>query len=143
MAQFQPGQSGNPHGRPVGSRNKVTVAIERLLEERAEVIVDRAIHMATYGDKAMLRLCLDRLYAPRKDRHIPFALPEMNSASDAVKAAAAITAGVAAGELTPSEAAHLSHLVANYAKAIEVEVAERDARLKEKADAQDSGRSPS
>ncbi len=85
--------------------------------------------MATHGDKTMIQMCLDRLCAPRKDRHIPFALPDMNTAADAVKAAAAITAGVAAGELTPSEAAHLSQLVANYAKALEV--ADLEARLQE------------
>src|SRR4051794_181498 len=29
---FQPGQSGNPHGRPKGSRNKTTLLAEALLE---------------------------------------------------------------------------------------------------------------
>jgi hypothetical protein len=29
---FQPGQSGNPAGRPRGARNKTTVLLERLLE---------------------------------------------------------------------------------------------------------------
>jgi len=27
--QFKPGQSGNPHGRPQGSRHKTTLAVER------------------------------------------------------------------------------------------------------------------
>ena len=29
---FEPGTSGNPNGRPKGSRNKTTVAIEALLD---------------------------------------------------------------------------------------------------------------
>ena len=29
---FKPGQSGNPSGRPHGSRNKATLALEALLE---------------------------------------------------------------------------------------------------------------
>ena len=45
---------------------------------------------------------------------------------------AAITNAVAAGDLTPGEAADLSQLVANYAKALEVvDLAERVSRLEE------------
>jgi hypothetical protein len=33
---FEPGQSGNPSGRPKGARNKATVAIEALLENEAK-----------------------------------------------------------------------------------------------------------
>ena len=132
MALFEPGQSGNPNGRPAGSRNKLTVAVEKLLEDDAETIAKKAIEMAKSGDTALIRLCLGRLSPPRKDRHIPFALPEMNSPADAVKAVATITDAVAAGELTPGEAAHLSQLVANYAKALEViDLEERVSRLEE------------
>jgi len=120
MALFEPGQSGNPNGRPRGSRNKVTVAVEKLLEADAETIVKKAIEMAKGGDTALIRLCLSRLSPPRKDRHIPFVLPPMNSPISTVTAVAAITDAVAAGKLTPGEAAHLSQLVANYAKALEV-----------------------
>ena len=132
MALFEPGQSGNPNGRPPGSRNKLTVAVEKLFEDDAEAIAKKAIEMAKNGDTALIRLCLGRLSPPRKDRHIPFALPEMNSPADAVKAVATITDAVAAGELTPGEAADLSQLVANYAKALEViDLEERVSRLEE------------
>jgi hypothetical protein len=30
--RFQPGRSGNPAGRPPGSRNKTTLAVEALIE---------------------------------------------------------------------------------------------------------------
>ena len=132
MALFEPGESGNPNGRPPGSRNKITVAIEQLLEEDAETIVRKAIEMAKGGDTSLIRLCLNRLSPPRKDRHIPFVLPPMNSPISTVTAVAAITDAVAAGKLTPGEAAHLSQLVANYAKALEVVVLEeRICRLEE------------
>jgi hypothetical protein len=108
------------------------VAVEKLLEEDAETIVRKAIEMAKGGDAALIRLCLGRLSPPRRDRYIPFALPEMNSPADALKAVAAITDAVAAGELTPGEAADLSQLVANYAKALEVvDLDERVSRLEQ------------
>ncbi len=132
MAMFEPGQSGNPDGRPRGSRNKVTVAIERLIEDEAETIVTKAIEKAKNGDSALIRLCLSLLTPPRRDRHIPFALPEMNTPADTLKAVATITDAVAAGELTPGEAAHLSQLVTNYTKALEiVDLEERVSRLEE------------
>jgi hypothetical protein len=132
MALFEPGQSGNPDGRPRGSRNKTTMAIEKLLQDEAETIVTKAIELAKSGDTALIKLCLSRLSPPRRDRHIPFMLPEMNTPADTLKAVAAITDAVAAGELTPGEAAHLSQLVANYAKALEVvDFEERVSRLEE------------
>ena len=58
MALFEPGQSGNPNGRPAGSRNKATVAIEKLLEDDAETIIKKAMEKAKSGDATLIRLCL-------------------------------------------------------------------------------------
>jgi hypothetical protein len=56
----------------------------------------------------------------------------INAASDLIGAAAALTDAVAEGEVTPGEAASLSMLVGNVAKAIEtIELAERLAKLEE------------
>jgi hypothetical protein len=41
--RFRPGESGNPAGRPKGSRHKVTLAVESLLEGQAETLTQRAI----------------------------------------------------------------------------------------------------
>jgi Family of unknown function (DUF5681) len=35
---FEPGQSGNPSGRPNGARNKTTIAVEALLDNEAEAL---------------------------------------------------------------------------------------------------------
>jgi hypothetical protein len=115
---FEPGQSGNPSGRPKGSRNKATLAVETLLDGEAEVIMRKAIELAKTGDLAAIRLCLDRIAPPRKDRPIPFSLPALGKAADASASLAAIIAGVASGDLTPSEAGELSKVVDTYARAL-------------------------
>lgn len=64
---------------------------------------------------------------PRRERSVRFQLPRLHSAADAVSAMAAVTAGVARGEVTPGEAAELSKLVEAYVKALEA--SEFDLRL--------------
>jgi hypothetical protein len=59
IMQFQKGQSGNPAGRPRGSRNKTTVLLQNLLEGEAEEIARKAIEMAKAGDMGAIRVCMD------------------------------------------------------------------------------------
>ena len=133
--RFQPGQSGNPFGRPAGSRHKTTLAVELLLDGEAEKITRMAIDMALSGDTVAMRLCMDRLAPPRRDRPVPFALPKLEEAADAVGATAAIIEGVAAGELTPSEAGELSKLVEAFTNAMHThELEERISRLEAAAE---------
>ena len=125
--RFKPGQSGNPAGKPRGARHKTTVAVEALLDGEAEVLTRRAIERAKEGDITALRLCLDRIAPPRKDRPVAFRLPKVERAEDTVKASAAIVEAVASGELTPHEAAELAKVIESFTRAIEA--AEFDARL--------------
>ena len=88
------------------------------------------------GQPMMVRRYSDHLLAvllrahrpSRRERPVRFELPALQSAADAVGAMAAITAGVAAGELTPSEAAEFSKLVEAYVSALEA--GEFDQRLR-------------
>lgn len=66
-----------------------------------------------------LRICLDRILPPRRERPVLFALPELRSVSDATKAIAAVALAVAKGEIGPSEAAELSKLIETYVRAVE------------------------
>lgn len=118
--KFKPGKSGNPNGRPKGARHKTTLAIEKLLDNEGEEITRTAIEKAKAGDMTAIRICLDRIAPPRKDRHIEFTLPKMEKARDAVDAGAAIIEAVSIGEMTPSEASELMRVVECYARTLQV-----------------------
>ena len=105
---FAKGQSGNPAGRPKGSRNATTLALESLLDGQADALTQKAIELALAGDMAALRLCLDRILPARRDRPVSFALPPIESAQDAAATVSAVLAAVAAGEITPAEAGEIS-----------------------------------
>lgn len=124
---FERGKSGNPRGRPKGHRNKATMAIEGLLDGEAERLTRKVIDKALEGDMAALRLCLDRLLPPRRERPITFDLPKIESAKDAQVASSAILAACAAGDLSPGEAAALMDLVSTYIRTFEA--TELEARL--------------
>ena len=115
---FEKGESGNPAGRPRGSRNRATLLMESLLADDAEAIGRKAIEMAKQGDMAAIRLCMDRLAPARKGEPVAFDLPPLDKPADSVAAAAEIVAAVAAGELTPSEAAELAKVIDVYVRAI-------------------------
>lgn len=68
--KFLPGNSGGA-GRPKGSRNKVTLACEELLEGEGEKLTRKAIDLALSGDTTALKLCIDRIIPPRKGRPLP------------------------------------------------------------------------
>lgn len=129
--QFQVGQSGNPAGKPKGTRNRVTMLAEQILDGEAETMVRIAVEWAKNGNMTALRLCLDRILPPRHDRPVRFAMPALNSADDAAKAVAAITIAVARGELTPSEAGELSRVIEAYVKALETSEIERRLKILE------------
>jgi hypothetical protein len=94
--------------------------VEELLDGEAEALTNKAIELAKEGNLIALRICLDRIAPPRKDRHIEFALPKMEKASDAAAAGAAIVEAAGNGELTPSEAGDLIRMVESYARTLQV-----------------------
>ena len=122
---FKKGQSGNPAGRPVGARHKTTLAMEALLDGEADTIVRKAIQMAKDGDALAMRLCLERIIPPRKDRPISFEAPTIATAADALKALGSLIEAVAQGTITPTEASELSKMIDSYVRSLEATELER------------------
>ncbi|SHN66521.1 DUF5681 domain-containing protein [Bradyrhizobium erythrophlei] len=128
--RFAKGQSGNPAGRPQGSRNATTLALESLLDGQARALTQKAIDLALAGDLTALRICLDRILPPRKDRPVTFNFPVITRISEAANTMSAVLTAVAAGEITPAEAAEISKLVDTYVKAVEAtDLSERIEKL--------------
>jgi len=114
--QFSAGNSG----RPRGSRNKATLAIESLLEGQAEALAQAAITKALQGDSVALRLCMDRIAPPPKDAAVTFSMPTMSNALDAAEAAGNVLRAVSEGELTPLEATRVMGLIDSYRRTLEL-----------------------
>ena len=124
---FKPGKSGNPEGRPKGSRNATTLALETLLDGQAHALTQKAIELALTGDMAALRLCIDRILPPRKDRPVTFDLPPIHNAAEAARTMSTVLTAVSTGQITPAEASDVGKLVESYVKA--VEAADLSARI--------------
>ena len=101
-------------GRPKGSRNKATIAIDSLLEGQAEALTQTAISKALDGDSIALRLCMDRIAPPMKDKPVVFPLVQMRDAMDASQAAGSVLSAVSDGTLTPMEGTRVMGLIDSY-----------------------------
>jgi hypothetical protein len=119
--RFQPGKSGNPAGRPTGSRNATTLAVEALLEGQAEAITQRVVNAALEGDMGAIKLVMDRVAPARKSRPVKIDIPPIVDARGVALAQATVVASVAGGDITPDEGMALSGLLEARRKAIETE----------------------
>jgi len=109
--KFQPGQSGNPAGRPPGSLNKKTLAVEAAYEAKAEEAVSDIMERAKNGDPAAMRLCMDRAVPVGRHRRFAFALPRISTPEDAEAAIDAVMDGLAEGALSLADVAELLRIV--------------------------------
>ena len=110
-APFQKGQSGNPSGKPPGTRNRTTTLAEKLMQDDARDIVKVVLEAAKGGDMTAARLVLERIAPVRKGRPVYFDLPPVNTAADIAAAMAALTTAMASGDLTPDEAATVASVL--------------------------------
>ncbi len=116
--RFRKGQSGNPAGRPRGIPNPSTRAAALLLDGEAEALTRKAVELALAGNGAALRLCLDRVFGPRRGRPVELTLPPIDSAADLARAMAAVAQAAANGTITPDEALALSQMADSFARTL-------------------------
>jgi hypothetical protein len=124
---FEPGQSGNPNGRPKGSRNRVTLAIEALIHGQGEALGAKAVEKALEGDSSLLRALLRTLVPTRRDQTVEFELPKVETSADVLAASSAVLAACSRGEISPNEASEIMALISTHVRTLEF--AELEARL--------------
>lgn len=118
--KFKKGQSGNPAGRPKGSKDRRSEYRE-LFKSAAPELVEKAIQLALGGDVVALRMCIDRIAPVARENPVsPVLLPSLDSAESVCMAHNQITQKLASGELLPSEASVLSSLLDKSMKLVEL-----------------------
>lgn len=138
--RFAKGFAQNPKGRTPGSRNKATQAALTLMEGQLEQITQTLIDAALDGEMTAIRLILERLVPPCKEKALPLLdLPAVTDAASLPKLTAAILRAVAGGLITPGEGQTLAALANTHAK--NLELAELEHRIAALERTQGKGRS--
>jgi len=117
--RFRKGVSGNPSGKPRGCRNKATRAVEALLAGEAEALTRVCVERAKAGDATALRLVMERICAPIRERAVRLELPTVADAADLPDAIGRILEAVASGKISPSEGQAIAALLGQQGQAFE------------------------
>jgi len=126
-ARGRPFARGNQfgRGRPRGSRNKSTLALQELLGAHAEALVSKCVVSALQGDSTAMRLCMERLLPPLKNNPVQLPLPAVLNAVGVGKAMEQLVTSVAQGQITPDDAEKLAKVLAIRAGRLGAEDTER------------------
>src|SRR5258708_22570944 len=118
MPRYQKGKPPGP-GRPAGSRNKSTVWLDAVGHEATESLIRTVREAASGGDMRAASIVLARTWPHRRGRPVELDLPSVEKPAGVMQAQAAVVAAMAAGELTPDEAAAVASVLENQRRAIE------------------------
>lgn len=126
MAKFNPGQSGNPRGRPRGPM--ASTKLREAIGKDLPAIVSALIEKAKDGDTAAAALLFSRTLPPLRPMSDTPDMPLHGTTIN--ERAEAVAASTLAGELSPTAANELMGLLAQQARIVEVsELAERLERI--------------
>lgn len=118
--RFKKGKSGNPHGKPKGSRHKASLLAEKIFENDLEIVCSQVVQQAKEGNLMAAKIILDRILPARKDRLININLPLVKNSDDAIEALRLICHAVGNGEITPLEGESLSKMIEIQIKGLEL-----------------------
>ena len=127
MARFKAGQSGNPRGKPPGTKHAST-RLRDAISTELHAIVAALVDKAKDGDTSAAALLFSRTLPPLRPQSDPPDVDLPGTTMD--ERAEAITAAALAGDLSPTGATELMNLLALQARIAEVgDLAERLERI--------------
>jgi hypothetical protein len=121
---FKPGESGNPAGRPRGSRNRSTSALRALIDGEADELIRVLATAARNGNVSAAKVLLDRILPPARcgtgdvELPLPSEQPVTAGVDELIRA-------VSAGEIAPSDAAVIATLLKTRAELTDLAELER------------------
>lgn len=98
--KFKPGQSGNPAGKPVGTKNKRTLVAE-VLEQGVEDVARAMLTEAKNGDVQAAKLVLERIVPPLRNEG-PRVEFDLSTDKPFAEQGAEVLKAVSLGKLDPS-----------------------------------------
>jgi hypothetical protein len=107
---FQKGVSGNPAGKPKGTRNRASAMLEAIDDDDLRAIVSKIVEKAKAGDLVAAKLIFDRVAPAPKRRTVGIdlhAIDKWDGNEAVLSAHRAIVEAVAGGEISPEEALEL------------------------------------
>ena len=116
---FAKGQSGNPKGRPKGSRNRATLIAQEMFGDETEDLARQLIEAGKGGDIQALKFIMGRILPPMRSAPIEISLPNIEVPSDIVDAHSVVWSAMRAGDITLDEAQSLTDILEAKRKAIE------------------------
>ena len=99
---FAPGNALG-RGRPKGSRNKKTLRFREMLEEHGEALMKKCMVEALRGDRHSMRLCIERLLAPRRKGSVRLSFPRVQNLASVNAASERLMRAITSGEITPAD----------------------------------------
>lgn len=133
QTQFKPGSTGNPTGRPRGSRNHKNRLLDDIMtsDDNARQIIETLVSKAQQGDTHAAEILLKR-YQPIPRSSLQAVEFDLDPSASPLQQCRQILAAVAAGELAPDVGQILISAVTALCRAGElVELEQRIAELEE------------
>ena len=117
---FQPGQSGNPSGRPKGIFDKRN-QYRALIESHAPALINKAVEKALDGDMKAMQLCIERILPRAKHATAPLPLTSDNSITPEklLSYGDSLLEAIISGNLDASDARTISQLLDSQRRLIE------------------------
>lgn len=137
---FQKGISGNPSGKPRGTRSRANALMDRMFSKNPEdlqIVVAKTLSLAKAGEGWAVQAILSRLWPVPKGALMSFPLPPIKSAADVAAAQEGLLQAVANAKIPASVAVELSGIVERLGKALaDTEIEARLAKLEKLATVQ-------